>query len=255
MSWPSLHNTLSQFQRTNLREMESVLLMDRVDIKYAFPHTKLEALLPLLKDHYKVLDVNGKLLSRYDSLYFDDEQFTSYNDHHRSRPNRFKVRYRKYVDSGMSFLEVKHRRKGRTNKLRIPSSDFHEEIPSDQMDFIEKTMGSSGIQLAPKVYSSYTRITLVGKEHEERLTLDIGLSYRWEEKNQRVDDLVIAELKQHKVSRYSPFARLMKSEQVRPFRLSKYCIGVILLYGTNAIKYNRFKKKLLKIEKLKKYAA
>jgi hypothetical protein len=57
----------------------------------------------------------------------------------------------------------------------------------------------------------------------------------------------IAELKQENVNRNSVFYQLMKSRCIRPYRLSKYCIGSIELYGS-ALKFNRFKKKLLQLK-------
>ena len=60
-------------------------------------------------------------------------------------------------------------------------------------------------------------------------------------------DWLVAELKQEKFNRQSAFFSLMKSRMIRPYRLSKYCIGAIELYGTDCIKYNRFKEKLIKL--------
>ena len=61
-------------------------------------------------------------------------------------------------------------------------------------------------------------------------------------------NLVIAELKQERVSRNSPFAAALKKRLIRPGSISKYCLGVALL-KENA-KRNAFKAKILKIEKV-----
>ena len=62
--------------------------------------------------------------------------------------------------------------------------------------------------------------------------------------------LVIAELKQESLDRNSPFYKLMKKERIRPYRLSKYCIGSVEIYGEEVLKFNRFKKKLLFLNKI-----
>jgi hypothetical protein len=42
----------------------------------------------------------------------------------------------------------------------------------------------------------------------------------------------------------------MKKERIRPYRLSKYCIGSVEIYGEEVLKFNRFKKKLLFLNKI-----
>ena len=84
----------------------------------------------------------------------------------------------------------------------------------------------------------------------ERLTFDINLEFKWEEEEKKFPSLVIAELKQERKNRNSPFYKLMRSKGIRPYRISKYCIGAIELYDTKKLKYNRFKKKLLKLKKI-----
>jgi hypothetical protein len=47
----------------------------------------------------------------------------------------------------------------------------------------------------------------------------------------------------------------MKSLHLRPYRLSKYCLGAIVLEGKEKLKYNRFKNKLMYLEKINTHAA
>ena len=49
--------------------------------------------------------------------------------------------------------------------------------------------------------------------------------------------------------------KLMKDNYIRPLKISKYCIGIIDMYGKNKVKYNRFKKKILKLNKLQANAS
>ena len=244
MSIEELHAQLSQFDRIALEDMGRVRLMDRVDTKFNFSRNQLLSILPELAKHYFILEIEGSVTPKYESLYFDDEELTFYANHHQKKMNRYKVRIRKYLDSDIAFLEVKHKFKGRTNKMRIPVNDLQHELEEEHKTFLEST-GVNADGLKPILTNKYQRITLVGKELNERLTLDLFLSFDWEGENYNFDELIIAELKQEKVSRNSPFFQVMKSQQIRPFRLSKYCIGVIKLLGKESVKYNRFKRKTL----------
>jgi hypothetical protein len=256
MSLESIRTILESFEAIGLDQMDNVKLMNRVDTKFVFPFEQFVELLPELSQHYRALSINGKSIGTYESLYYDNDDLDFYNDHHKKKLNRMKVRYRKYVDSDLSFLEVKHKFKGRTNKMRIKSEDSHMEMPQEHMDFVNESVNFEDFdQLVPTLINRYKRITLVGRNNAERLTIDLDLNFEWNGHKSEMSYLVIAELKQEKVKRTSPFFLLMKQHFIRPLRLSKYCIGILHLDTNTDIKYNRFKKKLLKIAKLDPYAA
>ncbi len=256
MSTSHIQNLLVPFSKIGLGDMGNVKLMNRVDTKFVLTMEQLAELLPLLNEHYHVLEIKKKTVCSYESLYYDNADLDFYHDHHKKRLNRMKIRYRKYLDSDISFLEIKHKFKGRTNKMRIPSSELYTELPKEHVEFIDDSVDLSFTEdLVPSLVNNYKRITLVGKVLPERLTLDIDLSFRKDDEIADLDYLAIAELKQEKVSRKSPFFTLMKERQIRPLRLSKYCMGILQLSNGDDVKYNRFKKKVLKIDKLKPDAA
>jgi signal recognition particle subunit SEC65 len=244
-----LQDILTKFPVIKLEEMERTKLMDRVDTKFAFHKDRLPEIIKGLKEFFHVLEVEGKRISQYESLYFDKSEFDFYNDHHNNRNHRFKVRFRKYVDSGLNYLEVKEKRKGRMIKQRIPVKKFEHELSDSSKSFVEQYVNDED-ELEPKLWNQYQRITLVNKNLDERLTFDINLEFKWGEEEKKFPSLVIAELKQERKNRNSPFYKLMRSKGIRPYRLSKYCIGAIELYDTKKLKYNRFKKKLLKLKKI-----
>lgn len=246
----SLVLTLSQFDPITLQEMDRVKLMNRVETKFLFALEQLEDILEELKKDYQVVKIEGNMLPAYRSLYFDDNDLFFYKEHHRGRNSRFKVRYRTYVDSNLSFLEVKHKYKGRTNKKRIKVDDIAFDMPVDHRNFL-KQLQVAKLDLIPVMMNTYNRITLVAKHSIERLTLDVNLNFEFNEVKREMNKIVIAELKQERVSRDSPFYKLVRKKGMRPYRISKYCMGLIELYGLESLKYNRFKKKILR---LKKYA-
>jgi hypothetical protein len=248
-----INEALKDFEPISLLEMDRVKLMNRVDTKFAFSVTEFLTFLPHLAEHYSILEIEGTRTPFYESLYLDDSQFTFFRDHHNGRTNRFKVRYRKYVESNLSFLEIKHKVKGRTDKSRIKVDDIPLDLLEKHTKFIEGIV-TQDVNLKPVMWNSFHRMTLVNKTENERLTLDFDLTFKWNDKTQNFNNLIIAELKQENVNRNSAFYQLMKSRCIRPYRLSKYCIGSIELYG-NTLKFNRFKKKLLQLKKINNYAA
>ncbi len=248
-----INEALKDFEPISLLEMDRVKLMNRVDTKFAFSVTEFMTFLPHLANQYSILEIEGTRTPFYESLYLDDSQFTFFRDHHNGRTNRFKVRYRKYVESNLSFLEIKHKVKGRTDKSRIKVDDIPLDLLEKHTKFIEGIV-TQDVNLKPVMWNSFHRMTLVNKSENERLTLDFDLTFKWNDKTQNFNNLIIAELKQENVNRNSVFYQLMKSRYIRPYRLSKYCIGSIELYG-DSLKFNRFKKKLLQLKKIKNYAA
>jgi hypothetical protein len=240
---------LKTIEPISLTEMDQVKLMNRVDTKFAFSLIKLPEILQNLYTKYRVLEIEGTRTPFYESLYFDDENFKLYHDHYKGKTNRFKVRFRNYVESNLFFLEVKHKIKGRTDKKRIRVEHINLELDRVQRDFIERMMDQN-VQLNPKLWNSFNRITLVNHELKERLTLDFDLKFKWQDHAIHLNNLVIAELKQENIRRNSPFFEVMKNRGIRPYRFSKYCMGALELYGINTLKYNRFKEKLRKLKSI-----
>jgi len=252
MSTSHIQKLLVPFSKIGLGDMTNVRLMNRVDTKFVLTLPQFLEIFPLLSEYYHAVQINGKCIGAYESVYYDNDDLAFYHDHHKKRLNRVKIRYRKYLDSDISFLEIKHKYKGRTNKMRIPSDGLYDQLPEEHMDFIDESIDLSFTKdLMPTLVNNYERITLVGKQIDERLTIDLNLSFRKDEQTADLNYLVIAELKQTKVSRKSPFFELMKERQIRPLRLSKYCMGILKVSEEKEVKYNRFKRKLLKIDKLK----
>lgn len=254
MSDREIIEQLQAFNPISLQEMDRVKLMNRIDTKFAFDKNTLIQILPLLNSHYFTLAIEEKRALDYESLYFDDEFFTLFHDHHNRRTNRYKFRIRKYVDSEVFYFEIKHKVKGRTDKLRIPTDGFHDHLHAAELDFIGEH-SHKPYALTAVLSNRFTRITLVNKTANERLTLDFNLRFNNELKSIELSELVIGELKQPKLNRNSVFYQLMKSLHLRPYRLSKYCLGAIALVGKEKLKYNRFKKKLMYLEKINSHAA
>lgn len=248
----SLNQILSTFETVSLKEMDSsVKLMDRRDTKYTFHISSLCHVLQKLQQHYKVLDVENHLLSRYKTLYYDTQEFDLYNKHHSGKLNRYKIRHRTYVESQLGFLEVKFKNnKGRTIKTRIKEHDLPQLNEGKSLVFLQKLLPFHPQSLVPKIRINYSRITLVNKHSAERVTIDLNLEFEADDSKKLLDYLVIAEVKQdNKVP--SPFVTTMRELSIREGSISKYCFGVASTFNT--VKRNNFKQKLLNLEKIAKY--
>ena len=237
-----LDNYITSFESISLEEMDSVSLMKRVDTKFVFNRSLLEEIFPLLVDQYKLLYVNDVVKSKYTSLYFDTKDFKFFMNHHNGKLNRSKVRFREYIDSQVSFLELKRKNsKGKTIKKRIQVDLPTKTLNLDQKQFIKNRL-KEDYDLLYCHTNFFHRITMVNKFLKERITIDFDLRFESEKKTikDETNHIVIAELKQEKLDRTSFFYKLMKENSIRPSSMSKYCIGTSLL--NKDLKSNRFKK-------------
>jgi hypothetical protein len=228
--------------------MNAVSLMKRTDTKYTIP---IEALAPILKDlqnEYQVLEIKNRRVMHYSSVYFDTPAFKFYFDHHNGRIRRTKIRQRKYVDFELTFLEIKQKNgKGETKKSRVKIPDFELDLSEKSKEFILKTTAKS-VDLQPVLWNNFKRITLVSLQNNERVTIDLELSYSMNAIEKKYQNLVIIEVKQQRFNRKSLIVQTLKKYKYNPFSISKYCVGIVHLYQD--LKYNLFKSKVLKINKI-----
>ena len=240
---------MSSFESVSLKEIECLKLLDRIDIKFLFNDVQLPAILKACKSNYKILEINGERIATYKTLYFDTHNFAFYHQHHNGKLNRGKVRYRTYSESDLGFLEVKIKKNtGRTIKSRVQVDSepnfksLESSLLSQQHVFLDK------LDLIPKIWIHYNRITLVNTSNSEKLTLDLNLQFTsTSNADVKINYLVIAEVKQHQ-KKNSPFISLMKAKHIPKNSFSKYCFGVTQLFPQ--IKKNNFKQKLLTIQKI-----
>lgn len=245
----ALGEVISSLEPITLEEMDSVKLMDRTDTKFIFHRSRLPEILDEIKDYYRMLEINTIRNNDYETLYYDTENFELYLRHHNEKNNRYKIRYRKYVNSNLHFFEIKFKNnKDRTIKSRVQQAGLEAEIKDNAKFLLEDTTKYTSEMLRPVFWVNYSRMTLVSKGFEERLTIDTNLTFKNGSVSTSFNDLIIAELKQEKACLKSPFARIMSHYHIRENSISKYCLGVTQL--VNEVKKNNFKPKLLILNKI-----
>lgn len=247
----SLHNELLQlFQPISLEEMDKVAFMNRVDTKYVFNSMQLKDILQEASKQYRILEVNSVRQHLYDSLYFDTPDYQMYYWHLYKRLNRYKIRFRKYVNSnGLTFLEIKFKdNKEKTYKKRKQYNDILPYIPNELTNFIETKTPFSAKELLPVLQIRYYRMTLVSNNLNERVTIDTHLSFNNFSTATSFDNIVIAEVKRSNYSDKTTFIKLLKQFGIKEGGLSKYCTGMAL--NNNLLKKNNFLPILKQFQKI-----
>jgi hypothetical protein len=230
-----------------LDALGAAALMDRVDTKFLLPAGIVADVLRHCDARYRALDVEGRRVCRYHTTYFDTPALDLYHAHHAGRATRRKVRLRTYVDSGESYLEVKLRTgSGRTTKSRLcvpgdPAAALaHPGAPA----LLDAGALPSPRELREVVDVDYLRLTLVGRDAAERVTLDMMLGFATRDGAASYPGIVVAEVKQERHGR-SCFLSAMREFGCRPGSISKYCLGVVSLDAR--AKTNRYRPVLLRI--------
>ena len=82
--------------------------------------TKFFPILLNLQDKYKVLEIDGRRIFNYKTIYLDTHEYMMYLQHHNNKLNRYKIRIREYSDTSSKYLEIKFKTNtDRTVKDRI----------------------------------------------------------------------------------------------------------------------------------------
>ena len=251
--WDKVDSILKRMTPITLSQMDDIRLMDRLDFKFAAPVNLLPDVLEEMIPSFMVQEVGNGRISPYFTQYFDTSDMGFYVMHQNGKLNRQKIRIRSYLDSNLSFLEVKNKNnKGWTSKFRIP-------FDSQRINSIEDLNGEKKFlanyslfdvnSLIPALENSFRRITFVDNEKTERITIDTDISF-FNYKTRREElmgPLMVLELKQGGWL-HSHFRDIMNKLNIRQNSFSKYCFGIVLT--DSGVKYNGLKKQLIQFNKL-----
>lgn len=245
-----IETQLAKFKPHRLTDLKKAALMDRVDTKFIVPIHLLDYIFDAISQTYTVLEIDSKRLFEYKNIYFDTKDFMFYRNHHNGKLNRFKVRYRNYVDSNLSFLEVKFKdNKKRTYKKRVKVDCAPNDIIQNSTDFLTKSGIINPQDLIIVQKSGYHRIAFADEKNAERLTVDLNLHFSQPQlaKTQKIGEHVIFELKQGKLNRQSAFFGVMRELGIKPSSFSKYCVGMAITDEDKKIRKNNFRKVIRQI--------
>lgn len=235
MSW---RDALDAADPVSLDEVNAAAgLMARVDSKYFVPVQAMKELSRDLFAAHRVTQINGEREFTYESMYFDTADLRCFRDHAQKRRRRAKVRTRTYVDSALSFIEVKlSGTRGTTAKTRTEYAFGDRNTLTDEgRRFAADVLGRGGVaidttDLTPSLLTTYRRSTLVDTTSGVRITVDADLA--WHTPSGTVlrarPDILLLEVKSARGR--APANRLLHGHGIRPVRMSKYPAGIGALH-------------------------
>lgn len=210
---------------------EVAALQSRVDRKYLVDEVALDALLGLLGDGWRQLEIDGCSRFRYRSTYFDTAARDLYRAAATRRRRRFKVRTRTYEQTGTCMLEVKEKgSRGRLAKHRFPYQlENRSRLTPQGRDAVAMVVGQPELAAAlePMLTTEYLRSTLVDLDTATRLTVDRDLACRQPQGGSVALRGIIIESKSP--GRPGPADLALWRLGIRPVRISKFCTGAAAL--------------------------
>ena len=234
-----------------LSELESSMLLERIDTKYVFPVNRIPEFLKLVDGQYKALEINGERIFTYYNTYYDTPDHEFLYQHLRGKSDRSKVRARHYTSTGVTFLEIKRKtQKKRTIKWRIENRMADNAYDLAAQEFINRYLRFGPEILSPALKNNFKRITLAAIEGQEHITIDMDITFSSPDnmKKAGIPSIAVAELKTIDIPVRSPIFRMIKQLSLFPLGFSKYCIGTAML--SELPKMNMLKSKLLLINKM-----
>lgn len=210
-------------------------LQHRTDRKYLLPLESAQNLIVHLAPTHHVLDIAGRRLTGYRTLYFDTPQLSAWRAHVQGRRRRWKVRTRLYTEDGLCRMEVKTKDgRGATTKhaCRLRPEDYG-RMDQAAAAFVDNVLHNAGIAvtaatLIPAEEIRYTRAALADLEAGTRVTLDYDLTCHGHTAAAVLDrGFVLVETKGGPCP--SRADRLLFRSGIRPVSLSKYITGQTLL--------------------------
>jgi hypothetical protein len=233
----------------SLAELDQVALQNRIDNKYVLSAEQVNLILPIIQNHYKVLEIDKNKIFTYENNYFDTNDLQFYYDHHNGYSNRLKVRGRKYKESNTSFFEIKRKENiDRTAKTRELTTGLLSEIDADKKKMIQSYSRRTIADLKVILHNKFNRITFVNNDKTERMTLDFNIQFSDENHEKTFSNFLVLEIKQSKSSNRSVVTDLLKKNNIREQSFSKYIFGVIAL--KEHIRKNNFLPLIKKINNL-----
>ena len=252
---------------TTLEDLNSAAsLLTRVDRKYLVASSAAQNVVDALTGRALVLNIDGRRSFSYASTYFDTPGLDSYLQAARKRRHRFKIRTRSYLDSGLTFLEVKTRGpRGATIKQRLDyrAADA-DRLTEEGIDFVVECLapltGSAqearrtAQSLRPVMATTYRRTTLHLPDDDARATIDTDLAWTalaprpgassgsssttgagrtrptvvGRGASRAAGPFAVVETKNP--ARHSPTDRYLWAAGHRPSRISKYATGMAALH-------------------------
>ena len=202
----------------------------RSDWKFVLRQSLVPELLRTLSKTHLVLMAGQERWGRYSSQYYDTPDQVCFHDHRRGKPRRFKVRHRDYLDRNLTMLEIKDRvPRGDTHKRRLPQMWRQRVVDVAGAAFLSEGGHVPVDGLVPTLANRFYRLTLLGENVLERLTVDLCIGFGLDGRIGGLPGVCVLEVKSAEPRSKTPTLALLARAGMRPRGMSKYCVGTCLL--------------------------
>jgi VTC domain len=222
---------LDDFAMVSLADvLGAATLLTRIDHKYMVPLDALPALMELLD--LPVLEIEGRRVFRYESVYFDTPAWSTYLASAHRRRRRLKVRTRSYLDSSTCMLELKSKGyRDQTVKERI-GYDRHDRgvLTGTARAFLAgRAPDLAEQQLSAALTTTYRRSSFADLAGGARVTIDTDLVCE-DNTGHRVGTPGFAIVETKSANGSCQADHVLWNAGYRPDSISKYGLGVAALH-------------------------
>jgi hypothetical protein len=217
--------SISDYDGIGLSEIEGKNLLERIDRKYIIKVADVDIILSNALEYYNVLEINGQRNMPYETVYYDKPGYDFYHHARLKRPNRFKIRYRKYKINDLEYFEIKQKVRG-TSTLKYRTTLDQAIDPTQQISAFLETHNLKVGDYNTTLKVDYNRICLVSKTENERITIDTNLRITDFTNEMSFDGMAIVEVKSNKIYSKNNITNTLKELGYQAISCSKYCIGL-----------------------------
>lgn len=219
------------FSRADVSLIETRSLDRRAVEKFIHSTESVAALLLALSGEYRVVEAARARVATYQTLYFDTPALALFHAHRRGVRVRHKVRVRSYADRAVTRFEVKTRHSEELSTKETREHAFGDLRLSDDDCRLAALQTRSMAPFAPTVFTDFHRITLVGTDAPDRVTVDFDLVFGDGSLRLALERAAIVEIKREP----GPFpacatlSRALRDGGWRRASISKYAAAIALL--------------------------
>ncbi len=211
--------------------LETRALERRTVEKFIHSVESVAALLRALRLDYRVADAGHVRVATYRTLYFDTPTLELFHAHRRGVRVRHKVRVRSYPDRRVTRFEVKTRHAERLS-TKETRDHLHADLGLSDGDrqLAAAQTGLTSVFL-PQAFTDFHRITLVGTDAPDRVTIDFDLVVGNDADSLAIERVAIVEIKRvpGPFRGCSSLARALRDGGWRRASVSKYAAAIALL--------------------------
>lgn len=217
---------LDLYESVSLNELKLLDIKNRRDTRYVLTKEKALELLSEIDKRYKLLEVEGDRVIGYETSYYDTYDFALFNEHLKGRGKKYNIRLRSYSTSRDTYIDIKESSKGKyVSKTVMPYKS-----EADFKKVLQNVTPYNLFRLEEKISVHFNRFTFVDIDNSEKFTIDLDLGFTTSNSFESLTSMAIIEVKSSKRFYISKIKQLLKKHRINTGIISKYCLGISLMY-------------------------